>query len=909
MHVNPGTRLGHYDVVALLGEGGMGQVWQDTDTQLNRQVALKILPDAFAADPDRLARFKREAQILASLNHPNIAAIYGIEEAEGTQALVLELVEGPTLADRISKGPILLDEALPIAKQIAEALEAAHEAGVIHRDLKPANIKVREDGTVKVLDFGLAKAFRPDASDPNMSTSPTISLTAAATQMGMVIGTAAYMSPEQAKGKVVDKRADIWAFGAVLFEMLTGRKLFEAGDVSETLASVLLKDPDVSGMGRNVPQGIRTLLRRCLVKDPNERMRDIGEARIGLREAARAPVVEPVATSGRADSVRRGSRWPLVVTGAAAALIAVTAVWFLTVPDAAVRGIARLHINMPPAEVFATANVRTIAITPDGRRIIFRATLDGLPHLYVRSLDDLDALPLRGLGDNPSIPFISPDGEWVGYFTSTELRKVSILGGPPLTVCVLPSAGRRGATWGPDDTIVFATIGTGLWQVSAGGGEPEPLTTPDNSRGVLNHTWPEFLPGGDSVLFTIAGSQPENSQIAVLSLQDGTQTTLVPGGTDPHFTMSGHIVYGVAGTLRAVGFDLDQLEVTSNPFPVVDGVSTNAAGSAQFAVSREGSLLYMPGGVLASGLGQIPVWADHAGREEPLPGFALGNYGNVRVSPGGTQLVGSSLDPETGSVDLWTYDLARDTLSRLTTDPAPDSNPLWTPDGSAVVFESNRDGGAALFEISADGAGLVERLLARDGTLSIEPRSWTPDGSMLVFTESNPETGVDIGLLSMSGDGSVEHLLQTEFDEGFPAVSPNGRWIAYSSNRSGGEEVYVEQFPALGARQRVSTNGGRIPLWSPDGRALYYRSVDGRQVFAVAVDAESSFIADTPQLLFEGEYPAGALPEFRTYDLDADGSRFVIVKRETAQTDAETATELVLVQNWFEELNRLVPVP
>ena len=319
-------------------------------------------------------------------------------------------------------------------------------------------------------------------------------------------------------------------------------------------------------------------------------------------------MVEPVATSGRADSVRRGSRWPLVVTGAAAALIAVTAVWFLTVPDAAVRGIARLHINMPPAEVFATANVRTIAITPDGRRIIFRATLDGLPHLYVRSLDDLDALPLRGLGDNPSIPFISPDGEWVGYFTSTELRKVSILGGPPLTVCVLPSAGRRGATWGPDDTIVFATIGTGLWQVSAGGGEPEPLTTPDNSRGVLNHTWPEFLPGGESVLFTIAGSQPENSQIAVLSLQDGTQTTLVPGGTDPHFTMSGHIVYGVAGTLRAVGFDLDQLEVTSNPFPVVDGVSTNAAGSAQFAVSREGSLLYMPGGVLASGLGQIPVW-------------------------------------------------------------------------------------------------------------------------------------------------------------------------------------------------------------------------------------------------------------------------------------------------------------
>ena len=907
MALEVGSRLGHYDVTALIGEGGMGQVWQATDTQLGRDVALKVLPEAFTSDPDRLARFEREAKVLASLNHPNIGSIYGLEEAEGVKALVLELVEGPTLADRIKQGAIPIDDALPIAKQIADALEAAHEQGVIHRDLKPANVKVKDDGTVKVLDFGLAKAFQPEASGPSTSMSPTISLTAAATQMGMVIGTAAYMSPEQAKGKAVDKRADVWAFGAVLFEMLTGRKLFEAGDVSETLASVLLKDPDVSGMGSNVPLGIRTLLRRCLVKDPNERMRDIGEARIGLREAARAPVVEPVATSERPDSVRRGSWWPLVVTAVAAALIAGTAVWFLTVPDAAVRGIARFHIEMPSAEAFAADPFGTIAITPDGGRAVFRATLDGLPHLYVRSLDDLDAVPLRGLGDDPRNPFISPDGEWVGYFTNTELRKVSILGGPPLTVCVLPSPGPRGATWGPDDTIVFATVGTGLLQVSTGGGEPEPLTTPDTSRGALNHGWPEFLPGGDSVLFTIFGI--ENPQISVLSLQDGTQTTLVPGGTDPHFTMSGHIVYGVAGTLRAVGFDLDRLEVTSNPIPVVDGVSASPTGSVQFAVSRDGSLLYLSGSGLASGLGQIPVWADHAGREEPLPGFDPGNYGNVRVSPEGTQLVGSSLDPATGSVDLWTYDLARDTLSRLTTDPAQDTNPLWTPDGRAVVFESSRDGGHGLFEISADGAGAVERLLARDGVLSIEPRSWSPDGSMLVFTESNPETGVDIGLLSMAGDESVEHLLQTEFDEGFPAVSPNGRWIAYSSDRSGGEEVSVERFPELGARQRVSTNGGRMPLWSPDGRELYYRSVNGRRVFAVAVDAESSFIADTPQLLFEGDYPAGALSEFRTYDLDADGSRFVIVKRDTAQTEAETAPELVLVQNWFEELNALVPIP
>ena len=518
-----------------------------------------------AADPDRLARFQREAQVLASLNHPNIAQIHGLEESEGVKALVLEYIEGPTLADRINQGPIPVDEALPIAKQIAEALEAAHEQGIIHRDLKPANVKVKDDGTVKVLDFGLAKAFQPEAADPNMSLSPTISLSAAATQMGMVIGTAAYMAPEQAKGLPVDKRADIWAFGAVLFEMLTGKKLFEAGDVSEMLASVLVKDPDVSRIGDHVPAHIRSVVRHCLVKNPTERLRDIGDVRLAMKgvfETTVAAATTPVEKRGR-------PLWNRAVVGGFVVLASLVlgglAVWSITRP--ATPRVARFLVPTAPPPFVNPGATPDVVLTPDGSRLVYVALVEDRS-LYVRAIDQLDAVPLRG-AEGAINPFISPDSNWVGYWSAADraLKKVSIDGGPPVTLTA--SAGIDGASWGTDDTIFFAMRGepTGLLRVSAAGGDPEQVTT--LAEGETAHRWPHILPGGEALLFTVVrGPGSENMEVAALKLDTGERVSLVSGGSNPQYAPTGHLIYGVDGSLRAVPFNPDQLEVTSDPTPV-----------------------------------------------------------------------------------------------------------------------------------------------------------------------------------------------------------------------------------------------------------------------------------------------------------------------------------------------------
>ena len=507
MALSAGSRLGHYDVTALLGEGGMGQVWQATDTQLGRQVALKILPDAFAADPDRLARFTREAQILASLNHPNIAAIHGMEEAEGTRALVLELVEGPTLADRIAKGPIPLDEALPIAKQIAEALEAAHEAGVIHRDLKPANIKVKDDGTVKVLDFGLAKAFHPDASDPNMSMSPTISLTAAATQMGMVLGTAAYMSPEQAKGKVADKRADVWAFGVVLLEMLTGHRVFSGETVSETLAAVMMKEPEWGRSPADLPSKLDNLIRRCLQKDPRQRVRDIGDVRLAMEGAFETTVSELAG----APAVPQQSGWrqglPLALgTLVVGSVVTGISVWTLqSSPEPP--SVTRFTITLPASDVLSAAAAgQSVSLSPDGDTLVYAASRSGVLQLFRRSMAALEGVPIPGT-EGGNYPVFSPDGEWVGFSVQGALKKVAMVGGPPVTL--YDTEGSRNvanSSWGTDDTIVFGLSGLGddgLLSISANGGVAELVTSTDTDQGETDHRWPELLPGGEALLFTV----------------------------------------------------------------------------------------------------------------------------------------------------------------------------------------------------------------------------------------------------------------------------------------------------------------------------------------------------------------------------------------------------------------------
>ena len=604
MSLSSGHKLDHYEILELIGKGGMGEVYRARDGKLGRDVAIKVLPDELAEDTERLSRFQREAQVLASLNHPNIASIYGLEQSEGTHYLVLELVPGETLAERIARGPIPAGEAIEIAMQIAEALEAAHEQGIVHRDLKPANIKLTEDGKGKVLDFGLAKAFVQQTPEADSSMSPT--LTRDATRVGVILGTAAYMSPEQAKGKRVDKRADIWAFGAVVYEMLTGKRAFTGEDVSDTLAAVLRAEPDLDALRADVSPAVRTALARCLEKNPTERVRDIGDVKLAMGGAFAEPADDD-AVLGATSTARRASVGALIAAVAAAfALSAITGVAVWNLKPQARRPSVRVVATPPSAtrlDISLAPDV-DVAITPDGTRIVYAVSGNGQRELVVRPLDQLEATPItkgrdRGARIIPRGVFLSPDGNWVGYFQSRRLQKVSILGGPPVTICPLPDGAPRGASWGLDDTIVFATSSptsaptSGLWRVPAAGGEPEELTKPDPDGG--DHLWPEILPGGEAVLFTIMGDSVESAQIALLTLVDGHIRVLIPGGSNPRYVASGHIVYGVGGTLRAVGLDLETLEVTTDPVPVLEGVVTKPSGAADFGVSRDGSLVYVAG--------------------------------------------------------------------------------------------------------------------------------------------------------------------------------------------------------------------------------------------------------------------------------------------------------------------------
>ena len=777
MALEIGSRLGHYDVTALIGEGGMGEVYRARDTKLDRDVALKVLPQAFTDDPDRLARFEREAKVLASLNHTNIGHIYGLEEAEGQKALVLELVEGPTLADRIAQGPIPIDEALPIAKQIAEALEAAHEQGVIHRDLKPMNIKVKDDGTVKVLDFGLAKAFQPDASDVSASMSPTISLTAAATQMGMVIGTAAYMAPEQAKGLTVDKRADIWAYGAVLFEMLTGKKLFEAGDVSEMLASVLIKDPDISSIGNHVPDHVRSVVRQCLVKDPKERLRDIGDVRLAMRgvfETTASTSVAPV----HAPQLQVWQR-PVTVVGIVAVTVLITALAasIMTRPEPVQPPNLMQFAIVPPDTaplVFGT-NLRDIVISPDGTQVVYRASSETGPQLNLRRLDQLDGASLRG-GEGGGGPFLSPDGEWVGFATggALTLQKVSIFGGPPVMVTESPGI-ISGASWGTDDQIIFGTAFGGLMRVSGGGGEPEMLTTPNTEEGEVDHLWPFIIPGREAVVFVISTGVPlATGQLAVLDLSTGDVTRLGLAGVSPHYVSTGHLVYAAEdGSVRAVPFDASALEVTGNPVPLVENVLVKFSGAANFSISDTGALAYVPGRRVSSDQTLALVGRD--GTVEPLT-VPPARYRSPRLSPDGAKLVVQTAEDDGGV--LWVYDLAGDAQIQQLTFDGDNQRPIWTPDSQRITFSSDREGTMSLYSMPADGSGVAERLTTADEGTFHWSGSWAPDGETLLFNvERVGLTDWDIWTLSANGR-ETQSLYDTPDAVYLGAeLSPNGQWL------------------------------------------------------------------------------------------------------------------------------------
>ena len=911
--LEPGTSVGPYRVSGLIGEGGMGQVYRAHDTKLQRDVALKILPDVFVHDPDRRTRFTREAHVLASLNHPNIGGIHGFEDSGQVHALVLELVEGPTLADRIAQGPLPVDEALAIARQIADALEAAHEAGIVHRDLKPANIKVRDDGTVKVLDFGLARSAGPPHAAPTSSdptglhglnvpntVSPTI-MSPAVTAIGMILGTAAYLSPEQAKGKPADKRSDIWAFGCVLFEMLTGKRAFDGEDVSDTLAAIIKGEPDWSALPASTPAPVVTMLRACLTKDRRRRISDIAAVTYVLDyrdDLARTPG----ATAGTQAPARAWRK----AASAAVALVAISAVvgyavW--TLKPSPTPQVTRFGMTTSGANALTPSGDRDVAITPDGSRIVY----GGNNQLLVRALDQLEPTVLTSFGGpsgvgNPRGIFISPDGQWVGFFTGPAMQKVPITGGPAVRMTATDGQ-PRGATWGPDATVIFATFEpeTGLQRVSAAGGEPTVLTRPDRTRGERDHWWPEFLPGGEAVLFTINSGAGgiENHEIAVLDLRTGKSKVLIRGGSHARYVATGHLIYGVTGTLRAVAFDLGRLEVISTPAPVLEGVVTTAMGAVNAMVAANGSLVYVPG--RAAGASQRTVVSvDRQGRASPLPGLPPDSYRDVRVSPDGARLALAT------PTDVWTYDAVRATRSRLTTNPSQNRSPLWTPDGQRIIFTSTRAGHPELFWRPADGTGRDERLFTRSKEfLDVLASGWSADGRQLLFSEVSPSGQSAISQMAIERPSEGAVLLNKEFSASFPAISPDGRWMAYMSNVSGRAEIYVERYPQLGSRQLISTDGGHRPLWSRDGRELYFHSLDGRHMVAVPMQPGSTLKARRPQVLFEAAMSIQGVG-VRPYDVAPDG-RFFIIRDVQTESGGGTPSNIIVVLNWLEELKRLVP--
>jgi serine/threonine-protein kinase len=905
MILTSGTRLGPYEILSPLGAGGMGEVYKARDTRLKREVALKVLPAAFSQDPDRLARFQREAELLAALNHPYIAHIHGLEETDGIRALVMELVEGPTLADRIAQGPIPLDEALPIAQQLAEALGAAHEQGIIHRDLNPANIKVREDGTVKVLDFGLAKLTAPEASGAGamavLSQSPTLT-TPAATLAGVILGTAAYMSPEQAKGRAADRRSDVWAFGCVLYEMLTGKRAFEGEDVSDTLAAVLRGEPNWAALPADTPVSIHVVLKRCLEKDRAKRIAEISTVHFLLTEPASVGLVPPLTPLTGAVPPRSAWHRAFMPTVALATLMLLVGAGGVTIGRMRTRGlpprIERLTVMSTDSEPFDTQNSGVnVAISPDGSQIVYTATRGSASQLLVRRrLDQLQPIPIAG-GEGGRDPFFSPDGQQLGLITADGLKTVAIGGGPSATVCRIPQNTFRGGSWGANNWIFFAQGGdSGLFRVSAAGGVPEKIASPDASQGELDYSRPEELPGGQALLYTVALRGRAATRIVARALTGGPATIVVEGGFNAHYLSSGHLVYGQGDRLMAVPFDVATLQVKGSAMPVLEGVLTKVnASAADVAVALDGTMVYVSGAV--GRLLRHPVWIDRSGKHvDALVEQALDYPRYPRVSPDGRR-VALTIGPASQG-NIWIYDVRSATQPIKVTFQAHNTFPIWSPEGSRLAFLSTRAGSGNLFSIPADGSALEPDRLTT-GQFPQLPTAWY--GEWLLYSENSPQSRWDVWRLHMT-DQKPTPWLKTDFAERAARFSPDGHWVTYVSNQTGDDEVWVRPFPGPGSPVRVSPNGGHDPVWSHDGKELFYDN--GPQLLSARVLADQTdFRVEAPRGLFEGGFVQYAENAPSVFDVAPDG-RFLMI----APNDATPASAIIVVTNWFEELKARVPV-
>jgi Tol biopolymer transport system component len=877
MPLAAGTHIGPFEVLGLLGAGGMGEVYRARDTRLKRDVAIKVLPDAFARDPERIARFQREAEMLATLNHPNIGAVYGFEEA--ATALILELVEGPTLADRLEHGAVPVDEACAIAKQIADALAAAHDKNVIHRDLKPANIKVAPDGKVKVLDFGLAKAMDPSGPaearrDGSQSLSPTM-MSPAMTGLGIILGTAAYMSPEQARGKPVDRRTDVWAFGCVLYEMLTGRRIFEAGEtVSDAVAMILTRDPDWSALPPDLPRQVRTLLKRCLHRDPDRRLHHMADARLDLDEAmnpSAADSPQVASAASRQSSLTRALPWAIALIALG---VAAWALWLR--PQSSIGAqpaTRRLELNLPTGVELFTAGTRSLAVSPDGSRIAFVGVLGGTRQVYVRSLDQFEATPLRGT-DNATSCFFSPDSRSIGFVTAGGVLKTLVDG---VTTNVVDDANLLyGGAWTPDDRIIFVRGGT-LWIVPRVGGAAKSLTTLGGAQQDTLHAWPIVLPDGKTILF--AATSGDRARIDAFGLESGARRTVVNDGILPLYMSSGHLVFFRAGALFATPFDATTLQTTGTAFRIVDNLPGGSTGTPPVDASLSGTLAYAP----TTAVSRL-VWVSRQGIEQLLNDVPR-SYVNPRLSPDNSRLLVNQAG------DLWIQDLARTTFTRLTsTRDVANGFPMWTPDGRRVVFRSSS--GLVVQDVEGSAKG---QILA--GTTEFDyPGSIGRDLDTLIFLRSSQQTSFDVFQLSLHDPKRLQPILNTAAYEGGARLSPDGRWLSYVSNDSGQNEVYLRPYGGEDRRWQVSTDGGTQAVWNPNGKEIFYRN--GNKMMAVEVATSPAVSLSPPRQLFEQRYAFGAGITLPNYDISRDGQRFVMVK------DESNAGRLNVIVNWPSELTR-----